>query len=256
MRKEWAQLRSPEGEGGGGGGGDGLLPPPPASTPLEDQVKQMQADIVRVREAVQNIPTPSPPPSPPSPATDQKAELEKAFWKDPLSMTAAIAQRAAFEATQAAGGMNLDTLTELAKQQVRGTDPIQQQLFDAYSSEIEEMVKQMPPQLHSNKNVWQNATHVVLGRHINDIRKMTSQTPPQQSGGPLPSSPRAATEPKKEALSADEKDWARRWGITDDEYRHGKELYEAQDSAWDKVITLDSDQARRRRNEQRRQPAA
>lgn len=263
MKWPRAILRDEAGAGEGAAGEGAPVPlPPPTPNPLEGQVAAMQGDIAKLRDALQArvMPPPPQPPLQPMQQGDPKQQLEAAFWKDPLAVSAAIAQRATQEAMATHGQLGLDTLVETAKQQARGSDPERQKLFDAYSAEIEEVVRAMPPQLQANKAVWENARNVVLGRHVDDIRKLSAPTPAPTglTGGPLPPSSKAPKEPEKTPLSADEKDWAKRWGLTEDQYRHGKQLYDNQETAFDTVITFDSTEARRRKRAEaeRRRPAA
>ena len=159
-------------------------------------------------------------------------------------MTAAIAQTAANAAVAQSGAQSHDTLMEMAKFQAKQRlSPEDSELFETYRGEVEQIVQSLPPQFQSNVNVWSNAITNVFGRHVSDIVKIRVKkggAPSASGDGPSTPSLRGQPAPVKTLLTADEKDWARKWDISDDEYRHGKEILEDQDKHFGEVLTFDS----------------
>lgn len=259
-------LRDPEPAPAGGapdGGIPGLPPPPEGDDPvtkLTRVVEQQQQDLQALRRQM--------PPAPPSvapqvPQTPDKKAIEKQFWENPLDMVAAISQHAVQSAIAQHGQVGQDTLVETAKQQVRNLDP---EVWDKFYIEIEAKVSEaVQPQYRGSVNVWRNAFNLVKGEHVTEIVKMKSAKPaaPSASGdGPAPPSPKAAPAPKEDPLTPEQKDIARRFGLTDEDYRRGQANYGNQPgktlpSSWDQVITFDSEAKKREeRNARRKAPAA
>jgi len=240
---------------------------PPAESsvsipPVDPQITALQAEVAKSRRDMDELkkrltpappqpPLQMPPPNaqPPMDATQLKAE----FFRNPLELSTAIAQRAAAEQNQ----VNYDTLREVARKAARDQDP---EVFDRFETEINLLLANtVQPQFHTNVNVWKNAFNQVRGQHIPEILEMKKQTPPNESprgpavhvsheGGPAAPN-RAAPAPAQEGLNADEKAMAKRLGITEEQYLQGKKDYDNQSekgpSSWDKYFTFSSKDRRR-----------
>lgn len=228
---------------------DGAQPvatPAPAGSPdltaIQQRLQQQDEALNNLRTAVNNRPVATPPAQPTPPNVQ---DLEQQFWKEPLNVSAQIANRAAYEAAANTLAPHLDTLVALAKGTVRNQDPA---LFDRYTGEIEARIAQVHPQFRGNINVWQGIFNAVKGEHtaelLREARESGSSTP-RVGDGPAPPTPKAPPAPKVEQLSKDEQEFAKFLGLSDDEYRHGKAILESPDSHWSEVITFDSDEKRR-----------
>lgn len=244
------QLRDPE-PAPAGGGVDGL--PPPA--PTDDAVDQLTRTIEEQGRTLQQLQSRIPPAPPPAqPVAPDKKAIEKQFWENPLDMVAAISQHAVQSALAAQPQVGQDTLVETAKQQVRSLDP---DVWDKFYLEIEAKVSEaVQPQYRGSVNVWRNAFNLVKGEHVSDIIKMKAGPPkPAVPGdGPAPPSPRSAPAPKEDPLTAEQKEVAAKFGMSEDDYRRGLANVANQPGktlpcAWDQVITFDSEA---KRKEQRR----
>lgn len=236
--------------------GVGALPPAPQQ---KDDTAALRAEIERRGREVEELKRRVM--APPAPAASGQpldaTQLKTEFFKNPLEMSAAIAQRAVMEAQARQGAANYDTLLAIAKSEARkGSEDV----WDKFSNEIEMMVKaSVDPQFHTNINVWKNALTQVKGQHIDEILEMRKQQVPAETsrgpalhisreGGPAQSS-RSAPIPPKEKLSSEELDVARKLRITPEQYIEGKRFLEGQSekgpSSWDKYITTDSREKRR-----------
>ncbi len=249
--KKWymGPLRDEEpGSGGGNGGSDGLPPDPtpdPAIAAMQNQIQQLNSTVQRL--------TQQPPPPPPhhvnQPPTQPagKEEIEKVFWKDPLNTSAAIAQRVAMETMQNYQSQNYDTMVESAKA-LAMADPKMKEVYDRFPVEVEAKVANLSPQFRTNSTVWKNAIIMVRGEKMEELMKARTSSPkPGQGDGPAPPSSRPAPpNPAASKLSDDEKLWAKRLGLTDEQYASGKEKYANQEERWADVVTFDSMERRRR----------
>lgn len=216
----------------------------------------------RVVDTMRAAPAPnSPPARPAAPPNDPRA-LETQFWKDPLGMTQAIAQAAVAQAAQQPNPA-LDTLIETARTQARSKDP---GVFDLLLAEIEAKVKGMPPQFHQSVSVWNNAFNMAVGENLQKVLEHRKQAAPPAApaaaatpaigGGPAAPSPRQPAPPPEAPLNDDEKDFIKKFGISEDGYRRGIQYRDSQGdgkpgtpSAWDAVLTFDSDVKKRREKE-------
>lgn len=244
MIRLFERLREEAGVGEGGGGAPPANPPPDAR----------DAEIARLRAALTNPPpNPNPPAQPPP--VDMKA-LETTFWKDPLNMSAAIAQQAAVNAQVNSG--SFETLVEVAKKSARGDDPARQKLFDKYEKDIVAKVQNsVQPQFYANVNVWRHAFNFVLGEKHDEIHGVRQQEENRAPAVHIPDGPgvpstRAPGAPSKIKLTEEQRHWAKNFGLTEDQYRKGIQIREDQrdrpdqDSSWDEVVTVDS--VRQKRN--------
>lgn len=253
MIRPRAVLRDGEGVDGGGGTPPSIPDPPAIPDNVSSELDRMRQDIAGIRDAVQNRPVLPPQPPAPDAGTPDVRSIEKEFWKNPLTVTAAISQHAVAQALQATQGQTHDTLVEVAKQQARNRlSSDDADLFDAYKGEIEQVVGTLAPQFQTNVNVWSNATTTVFGRHIADIVKIKAKkngAPSPSGDGPAPPSTKGAPAPVKTPLTPEEKQWAKNWDITEDEYRHGKEILDDQDKHFEEVLTFDSKRKARKERE-------
>src|SRR5438128_2468751 len=125
----------------------GQAPPaaPPAAAPPhqgQDDTAALRAELERRGREVDDLKRRimAPPPPAPSGAPLSETELRTEFFKNPIGVSAAIAQRAAQEAqqrAQAGQAASYDTLVGVAREQARAGDP---QVFDALALEIDTMV--------------------------------------------------------------------------------------------------------------------
>lgn len=241
------------GEGEGGGGSAGTERDLELDL-LKKQVAGQGQAVGQLQQALREARAQPVQPARPAGAGPTKEELEKSFWANPLDMTAAIAQRAAqeaagqaFQAGQAAMAPSIDTLIQAARDKARERDS---EIFDRFGAEIDAKVAMVQPQFRTNVNVWINAYNNTVGENIEEVLKMRSartaggESISIKGGGPAPPSPKPAPVPKSPALSDDEKRIAKKLGLTDDEYRRGKDRYENQETSWDQVITFDSSRRR------------
>lgn len=210
---------------------------------LRDQLDRQEQEL----NALKNRPAAPAQPQPGGPMPGPtKEQLEAEFWKNPVEVSSALAMRAAQEFSANAVMPHLDTLIAVARTEARNSckNP---EIFDKYSAEIEAKLAQVHPQYRTNINVWKNAANNVFGEHIDDIAKTMGSKVVLTSDGPALPSPRAAAAPKTAAdkLSDEQKLWAGRLGLTPEQYAHGLEVVNDPDK-WEQVITLDSEQARRR----------
>lgn len=241
----------PDGSAGGGGTERDL-----ELDLLKQQVAGQGQAVVQLQQVLRQARAQSQPQARPAGMAPTKEDLEKSFWQNPLDMTAAIAQRAAAEASQAAFHAGqasiapaMDTMIQTARDQARARDP---EIFDKFQLEIDAKVAMVHPQYRTNVNVWVNAYNNTIGENMEEVLRMRQGRveggPPPIKGAAGPSVPstRQAPSPKQTSLSDDEKRMAKKLGLTDDEYRRGRVRYENQDTSWDEVITFDS--SRRRAN--------
>lgn len=217
---------------------------------LQQQLDQQARDMAAMRTSQTRPTVTHPQPN----GTMSREDVEKEFWKNPLETSATIARMAATEAMNNINASMAPTLIDAARTSARNTDP---ELFDQYRDEVEAAVAIAPENIRGNANVWINAFRMVKGEHVNDIvAKKTAanasaavHTGKRTDDGPASPSTRTPAAPAKTALSDDEKSIARKLGLTEDGYRHGKELMEQQDGAgpsmWDKVVTTNSREKRR-----------
>lgn len=213
-------------------------PPDPTISRLEAGLAAQREEIERLKVASNHPPvSPSPLPSPPT-----KADLERRFFQDPLTSTAAIAQHAAANAVSQFGAP-LETLRDIARDRVRSIDP---EVFDKFEPEIIAAVGTMPPQFQANSAVWTNAFNIVRGKHITEVLEMKGQKAPPVKDGPSAPSVRVSQAPAKPPLSENEKIIAEGFGLTEDEYRHGKEFHENQDRIFGELLTTDSVKKRKK----------
>jgi hypothetical protein len=201
-----------------------------------------------------------------------KKDLEKEFIKNPLDMSAAIAQRTvnhALQQFQAGMGHSFDTQVEMARKLARGDDADRQKLFDTYAGEIEASVAQVDVPMRANTTVWRNAADLVFGRHLNDLKPKAddpNRAPAvhvSTGGGPAaPSAAQPAPKASDDKLTPEEQKFARKFRISDAEYLQGKKdnlnqtdpiLNPNGPSSWDRFVTFDS---REKRKEARRAAAA
>lgn len=233
---------------------------PPSASPNDDAARRMEARIAeltaeqgRLRAAISRPPAPAPQPTA-QPAQPNPEEARRQFWNNPLETSAAIGAHMANTVI----GQHYDTLVATARREAREQFR-NKDLFDKYAGEIEQFVRQsVQPQFLTNINVWSNAARVVIAEHIDDIRaeaqRTTGAPAVRTADGPAAPSPRQPAPPAKTELSREERDFIRRYDITEDQFRAGKAAietggkgeYVTKDNAFDDAVTFDSRQARRR----------
>ncbi len=248
--------------------------PPPEPPPGQNDTAALRAELERRGREVDDLkrrimapPPPSTPPPAPAGAPLDDAQLRTEFFKNPIGVSAAIAQRAAHKAqqrAQAGNAASYDTLVSVARDQARASDPA---LFDALSLEVDTMVTtQVDPQFRTNSTVWRNAFAQVKGQNIDKVMQIKGQQPPPEpprgpavhisrEGGPSGSSPPRAPAPPSETLTDDEKHVARKLGLSEKAYLQGKKDLAGQaisgPSSWDRFITTSSRDKRREERERR-----
>ena len=258
-------LRDPEPASAGGGGIPGLPPPPSPEgadidvKKLASTVEQMGRAIGTISERLRTIPNAPPSLAAPAPPVPAAGEVEKEFWKNPISTVEAITKKAITEAnaqTQNQPNPAFDTLVEVARRQARDRDP---EIFDMLIAEISTKINGMPAQFHQNSQVWNNAFNMAVGENMDRViekRRARQTPPPTAASGPGPAAPsaRASAAPPAEKLSDDEREFCKKFGLSDDAYRRGKVRRDEQGSgrpgeksSWDGVLTFDSDITRAKR---------
>lgn len=234
--------------------------PPPVSSPpqpdpelerLRGEVRKSQLTIDELKRKLTAPPAPAAPPANnPNPSP---AELNRQFYQDPVRNSVDIA-RSVVEDAMRRNNSGQDTLVRVAKDTVRNQSDESRRIFQEWEAEIQTYVDAAGPGFASNVTVWENAYNLTRGKHIDDILGWRGQTPPtepprapavhiREGAGPASPSPRAPAAPKATELSAEEKTVAKKMGLTEDQYRKGKEHYEGQNdmqrdpigpSSWDK----------------------
>lgn len=225
----------------------------------------MRGELNQMKDFLRGLrqPAPSAPPAPAPGAAPDKTELTREFHRNPLDSSVSIA-RSVSEATSreamATLGPALETLKAVARDKVREQDP---ELFDKYKDEIEARVNALQPQFHQNVNVWQNAFDITRGNHIREIIAAEREARPRSAavhvsteGGPETARRAAPSSDNRPNLTADEKLWADRLGLSEAQYAAGKEKFANQSergkSSWDNYITFDSKEKRRKERERAR----
>lgn len=214
--------------------------PPPGNPPAPPAPDPRDAELERMRLALRS-PAPDIPPPP-----DKKA-VETAFWRDPLSVSTAIAQAAM------QNNPGNDTLMEVAMGQARGADPEVQAIWDKYLPEIQANVATVAPQFRTNVQVWRNAFNFVKGIHFDEIfgerQSRNKSAALHTNDGPAAPGVRAPSGSPKTKLTEEESFISSSLGLTEDQYRHGKQIISEQHgkekSPWDDAITIDSQSQRR-----------
>lgn len=207
---------------------------------------------------------------PPPSGQVNKQELTKEFFKNPLDSTVQIAQsttQAMVTKAMAEIGDQLAPLKLVAKREARSEDPERQKLFDKYIIDIEARVATMPPNFQTNLQVWNNAYDMVVGSKMREILAAEREEKPSSAAihvsrddiGPARGS-KAPPPAKGLKLSDDQKLWASRLGLSDEQYSAGIEAEANQSqrgkSSWDAVITTDSTKARKVLNAAKRAAAS
>lgn len=244
--------------------------PPAAQTlpPVDPKIARMEAELADQKRLVNQLASQMPRPQAPPQSGVNMDDLNKEFYKNPVTTAAAIAAQAANEAIARHGQNGMDTLVQVAKDKAREQSK-NPELFDKYSAEIEARVKAtVDPQFHSNMNVWLSSANISFGEHMSEIRDAVRAEKPASpaikisEGGPAAAGGQQAPALKgaAEGLSADEREMARNMDISPEQYAHGKEAVEKQaakgPSSWDKYVTFSSKEARRTARATKRAAAA
>lgn len=242
-----------------------VVTPPPEQQlpPVDPRIAQMQADLQEQRRLTQQLQQNMPKPATPQNNLD---DLNRQFFKDPVTSAVAIARQAAAELQQAQGANAHETLVSVAQDQAKKANP---ELWDKYFSEINESVKgRVDPQFHTNVTVWSSALDMSIGKHINDIRDAIRAEKPAapaikiSEGGPVASGgrPAAAASSAAEKLSPEERQMAKDLDISPEAYANGKTAYEDQSakgkSSWDDYVTFSSKDSRRKARAAKRAAAS
>lgn len=232
-------------------------PPPidPERTRMEQAIQQQGRELQAIRTALSaRVPQGQAPPPNPAAHPDKKS-LEAEFWKNPLDHSSAIAQAQAIQVGGAIMQQLSPTLEANITSQLRNTDP---EIWDKFHEEVEQLIQQAAPASRLDLNTWRYAFDVIKGRHIKEISDMLAKRgtpPPEADRGPRAPSVRVAPSARKSELSDDEKAVAAAFHLTEDEYRHGKEMhnkdndfrYSTVRNAFDGVVTFDSIEDERRK---------
>jgi hypothetical protein len=205
------------------------LPPDPAPQSDDGALSAMQRELAELRTEIRKRPAAAPePPARPQPApqpaanpASQKAELERQFWADPLTMTHVIATTAAANERQNILNQHGATLESVAKERARAADP---ETFDKLEPHILEKMAAVDQSLRTNPGAWANAFNLVKGERINDVIELKSKAP-RPSGGPAAPSTKPAPAPPATQLTPEEQHWANVFRLSPDQYKEGREIY-------------------------------
>lgn len=254
------------------------LPPatPPATDPererLAGDLARSRAENARLTALIRSgqaaPPTVVQQGAPPAAPQPDLKDLNRRFLQDPMQTATAVAQSVVQQTVpqqiSAAVAPHMEALVTVAKDAARREDP---ETWDRFAAEVElEVTQNTPQQYWTNPNIWKHGFNVVKGKHYNELKNVPPAAAPavhiSSSGGPgAPSTRTAPATPGHAALSADEKEVARGFGLTDDQYASAKAKLENMDprgrvnkpSPFDGLITFSSKQKRKeQRDEQRR----
>jgi hypothetical protein len=237
--------------------GDAQVPP------QDDELEQLRAQLAKAEQKntqlqsqVRQQPVvqpPAPQPQAPGQGTQMsEADMNRQFYQAPVRTTAEIARH---EARQAASeiyntiqAQQGDLLVQQARESARKADP---EVFDALEplvmAKVEQMTSQMP-QYKVNPTVWVNAFNMTKGENVDKVLEVKGRKSGQQGGdpstgrndGPRAPSTRAPAAPKKADLTDDQKAFAKKMKLSEDQYRQGMDFYANQDKMWEGVVTFDS----------------
>lgn len=259
-------------------GGDQLPPVDPAVSRLNADLARRDQEIRALRDRLTVQSSYQPPSLPPAPASAASApqvnlkELNTEFLKNPVQSAATIAQAVAQQVTanlaDPRNQANYDTQVETAKQLTRYKNV---ETFDRYAGEIEAKMSTVDPQWRTNNTMWQRAFDQVKGEHFDEevtrLQSEATRAPAvhiSKDGGPASPSLRPAPASPKAALSPEEREVARGFGISDDAYAEARDRLDRADpkgrpdrpSAFDEFITFSSEEKRRKAREQRKRAAS
>lgn len=244
--------------------GQQLEAPPSSATSAGDvdklaaQLNDLTAGVNQLQAAMAQAQQPKPVAAP----QPTKEEINKEFFKDPITQVAQVSNLVAQNAMGQVHAAVMPALERVARDSIRGTDS---ETFDLYQAEIEANVAKVHPSQRGNPDVWQAAFDMVKGKHVNDIiaAKAKSKPPTAADGkrdGPAPPSPRESPAPKVEALNDEERDFCKKFKITEEAYRRGAKRYDSQSdtgpSSWDEFVTFDSSSPAKGRQRQREAASA
>lgn len=208
---------------------------------LREQVRQNNEVVARLQQGAPTV----------------AQQLNARLQQDPAGTVYEIAKAAAAQASNA----DFETLAEMARTSAQAKDP---EIWAKYGDEIQAVVDQnstASPAMKKNVNVWQNAAHIVAGRHYRDERHDAKEAADEAAGrvrtpavriGDGPSAPGARppmqTKQSESELSPEELVYAKKFRISADDYRKGKEANSQMGSAlsdaeapspFDAVMTFD-----------------
>jgi hypothetical protein len=206
-----------------GASGDQLPPTPTSVPPADDPEKtRLATELARARQENERLRQNVPPRQTEQPRpTPTNADLNKEFYKDAVTNSAAIADAVVNNRLQQANAASYDTLVAVAAQTARGTDPEDQALFDKYRTDIELKMATVEPQWRQNATVWRNAFIAVKGEKLPEIVAEARNKAPavhisRENGPSAPSAP--TPKASKVQLTAEEQRTADRFGMTPEEY--------------------------------------
>lgn len=207
----------------------------PAIAAMQQSLQQMSQQVGNLTEVVATVAnTKTAGGQPPVQAPqDFKNDLEKQMWKDPVAVTAQIAQQAAQQMGAQIFQQNFPLHRELAKTKAREGDP---ELFDKYASFVEAKMANVPPAAQTNSAVWVEAFNSVKGEKMGEI--LASKKEPARGDGPAAPSHRAPAAPKEEPLSEGEEAARRKLGMTVEAYKAGRKDWQEQEAAWARHLTF------------------
>lgn len=238
---------------------------PPVAQPAAPSAAQvrMETELAETRRMVTNLQNQMP-----KPQASSMDDLNRQFFKEPVSTATAIANQAANEAVQRMNQNNSpahETLVMVVRDKVRDRNP---ELFDKYKDKIDLRVKTtVDPQFHSNIQVWEAAYNMTIGEHFNDIRDLerpANRAPAVKisEGGPgMPSNAAPAASASRETdLSPEERQMVKNLDISPEQYIAGRDAIDKQakkgPSSWDPFVTFSSKDKRRKAHAARRAAAA
>jgi hypothetical protein len=277
MHRSWWMGPLWEGEPAAAGGGTGVLPPPPARDPERDR---LAADLARERDnnarLTAALGTRTAPPAAAPPVDNTLRDLNKKFYENPVGHSVTIAQEAARTILAEQAQHQHPTLVMAARNQIRATNP---ELFDRYAADIDAKVGSLAPQWATNATVWGNAFTQVKGEKMEEIvaarqAALPPDTSPQapalhisNGGGPARPSAPPAPGSKGPKLNDQEKEWAARFEMKEEDYARSRDRTFEQEavnplnsmkkmSFFDGAITFNSQQKRKDQRDARKRAAA
>jgi hypothetical protein len=98
------------------------------------------------------------------------------------------------------------------------TDPIDVRIYKKYGSEVEDLMsKEGNPAVRANAAAWQAAFDIIKGRHVRDINENRDEFFSEVATGSSNSGP--AKGPDADVLTDDDKKLAKKYGLSDDEWK-------------------------------------
>lgn len=232
--------------------GDALEGLPPTGE-QDDDIARLSGELDGLKRSLGQVVehirgTASPPPRPesvPAPApggAPNKDDLTKQFYKDPLTASAQISSAVVQDQLSKALAPYHQTAVVAARATARGSG-VNAEIFDALEVQIEATMQTMPQQGHAMVSVWQNAFDLAKGKNLDKVMEITNKYKKPASSrsfsddGPSAPSHNAPPARKEEALSEDERAVMVGMGLTESQYRKGKEYAGNSSALFDDFLT-------------------